>query len=268
MSKWLKWQKRKAWCQVEHLIFEQRRRGTRQSEERAASTWTLDYRLVKMSVWKDLTLMLSNDIGIMVAFWRCSSSITEELGSDAIKEKEFWMITFYEKMLLLDPLSILWPLALILCLLLLLTWIQELASYSYFSKSSTTRIVITFSSNDAKCLFDIFIVLRHVLPSANTRSKNYTMAPPSLATTVAGIRLKTCIYNASGPRTGSSAALARITASESGGVLAKSATLEAQTGNPQPRWVMWSLIGNRSLFYVSESLTCLMNEWLAAFYSF
>ena len=58
---------------------------------------------------------------------------------------------------------------------------------------------------------------------------------PSLETTVAGIHLETCVYNASGPRTGSSAALAKITASESGAVLAKSATLKPQTGNPQPR---------------------------------
>ena len=60
---------------------------------------------------------------------------------------------------------------------------------------------------------------------------------PSLKTTVAGIQFETCIYNASGPRTGSSAALAKITASEAGGVLAKSATLDSQTGNPQPRFV-------------------------------
>jgi dihydroorotate dehydrogenase (fumarate) len=60
---------------------------------------------------------------------------------------------------------------------------------------------------------------------------------PSLKTMVAGIQFENCIYNASGPRTGSSAALARITASAAGGVLAKSATLESQTGNPQPRFV-------------------------------
>ena len=58
---------------------------------------------------------------------------------------------------------------------------------------------------------------------------------PSLETTVAGIHLETCVYNASGPRTGSSAALAKIAASESGAVLAKSATKSKQTGNPQPR---------------------------------
>jgi len=68
-----------------------------------------------------------------------------------------------------------------------------------------------------------------------TAQKSLPTMAPSLATTVAGIRLKTCVYNASGPRTGSSAALARITASESGAVLAKSATVDAQTGNPQPR---------------------------------
>lgn len=57
----------------------------------------------------------------------------------------------------------------------------------------------------------------------------------SLATTVAGISLPTCVYNASGPRTGSSAALAKIASSASGGVLAKSATVASQAGNPQPR---------------------------------
>lgn len=58
---------------------------------------------------------------------------------------------------------------------------------------------------------------------------------PSLATTVAGIPLSTCIYNASGPRTGSSAALSKIAASSAGAVLTKSATLASQTGNPLPR---------------------------------
>lgn len=52
----------------------------------------------------------------------------------------------------------------------------------------------------------------------------------SLATTVAGIQFETCVYNASGPRTASSAALAKIAQSASGGVLAKSATLAAQSG--------------------------------------
>ena len=58
---------------------------------------------------------------------------------------------------------------------------------------------------------------------------------PSLETTVAGIPLETCVYNASGPRTGSSAALTKIAASSAGAVLTKSATLVSQTGNPQPR---------------------------------
>lgn len=57
----------------------------------------------------------------------------------------------------------------------------------------------------------------------------------NIATTVAGIELTTCVYNASGPRTGSSAALAKIAASAAGAILTKSATLESQTGNPQPR---------------------------------
>lgn len=57
----------------------------------------------------------------------------------------------------------------------------------------------------------------------------------SLKTTVAGIELSTCVYNASGPRTGSSAALTKIAASSAGAILTKSATLVSQTGNPQPR---------------------------------
>lgn len=62
-----------------------------------------------------------------------------------------------------------------------------------------------------------------------------TTTQPSLKTTVAGIEFPTCIYNASGPRTGSAQALAKIAKSKSGGILAKSATLQSQTGNPQPR---------------------------------
>lgn len=58
---------------------------------------------------------------------------------------------------------------------------------------------------------------------------------PSLATTVAGVSLPTCVYNASGPRSGTGLALSKVASSEAGAVLAKSATCEAQTGNPQPR---------------------------------
>jgi dihydroorotate dehydrogenase (fumarate) len=57
----------------------------------------------------------------------------------------------------------------------------------------------------------------------------------SLATTLAGIPLSTCVYNASGPRTGSAAALAKIAGSAAGAILTKSATVGSQTGNPQPR---------------------------------
>jgi dihydroorotate dehydrogenase (fumarate) len=63
---------------------------------------------------------------------------------------------------------------------------------------------------------------------------------PSLAATVAGIEFPTCVYNASGPRTGSSAALAKIAASQSGGVLAKSATLEKQTGTVHNSSVLYT----------------------------
>ena len=58
----------------------------------------------------------------------------------------------------------------------------------------------------------------------------------SLETTVGSIRLSTCVYNASGPRTGTSSALTKIALEcESGAVLTKSATLQSQPGNPHPR---------------------------------
>lgn len=59
--------------------------------------------------------------------------------------------------------------------------------------------------------------------------------PVDLSTTLAGVKLTSVIYNASGPRTGSSAAMAKIAASESGAVLAKSATVASQKGNDMPR---------------------------------
>lgn len=61
------------------------------------------------------------------------------------------------------------------------------------------------------------------------------MAEPSLATAIGGIQLESCVYNASGPRTGTSAAMSKIAASRSGAVLSKSSTTLPQNGNPQPR---------------------------------
>ena len=61
------------------------------------------------------------------------------------------------------------------------------------------------------------------------------MSDPSISTTLASIKLQSCIFNASGPRTGSGAALAKIGASSAGAVLAKSATLNSQKGNDLPR---------------------------------
>lgn len=59
--------------------------------------------------------------------------------------------------------------------------------------------------------------------------------PPSLETTVGGVTLTSCVYNASGPRSGTAAALSKVCQSSAGGVLAKSATILKQNGNPQPR---------------------------------
>ena len=57
----------------------------------------------------------------------------------------------------------------------------------------------------------------------------------SLSTTLCGLSLSSCVFNASGPRTGAVDALQKISSSLSGAVLAKSATLSPQDGNPLPR---------------------------------
>jgi dihydroorotate dehydrogenase len=49
------------------------------------------------------------------------------------------------------------------------------------------------------------------------------------------IDLTSAVYNASGPRTGTSSAMSKIATSGSGGILAKSATLVSQKGNDMPR---------------------------------
>jgi dihydroorotate dehydrogenase (fumarate) len=65
-----------------------------------------------------------------------------------------------------------------------------------------------------------------------------------LKTTVGGIPLSSCIYNASGPRTGSVEALLKIGQSASSAVIAKSATLKEQSGNPLPRFINKISLGN------------------------
>ncbi len=61
------------------------------------------------------------------------------------------------------------------------------------------------------------------------------MSNINLETTVGGIPLATCVYNASGPRSGTSQALSKVATSSAGAVLSKSATLVSQKGNPLPR---------------------------------
>jgi len=58
-----------------------------------------------------------------------------------------------------------------------------------------------------------------------------------LHTNIAGIDLDCCIYNASGPRTGSIESLMKIGSSRSGAILSKSATKLGQEGNPTPRFI-------------------------------
>jgi dihydroorotate dehydrogenase (fumarate) len=70
-------------------------------------------------------------------------------------------------------------------------------------------------------------------------------ANPSLETNVAGIALKSCVYNASGPRTGSIEALEKIGTSASGAILSKSATLVKQDGNQLPRFINKIYLGDQ-----------------------
>jgi len=56
-----------------------------------------------------------------------------------------------------------------------------------------------------------------------------------LGTSVGGVQLPCCVYNASGPRTQSVEALQKVGESRAGCILSKSVTLVAQTGNPLPR---------------------------------
>lgn len=68
---------------------------------------------------------------------------------------------------------------------------------------------------------------------------------PSLSTTLAGLSLESCIFNASGPRSGTDSALSKVATSRAGAILAKSATIEEQTGNPLPR--TWQCDGVASM---------------------
>ena len=58
-----------------------------------------------------------------------------------------------------------------------------------------------------------------------------------LATSVGGITLASCVYNASGPKTNSIEALIKIGNTSAGAILSKSATLNAQDGNELPRFI-------------------------------
>ena len=66
-----------------------------------------------------------------------------------------------------------------------------------------------------------------------------------LNSVIAGVSIECCIYNASGPRTGSVEALGKIADSQAGAVLCKSATLNKQDGNPLPRFVNKVQLGDR-----------------------
>lgn len=69
----------------------------------------------------------------------------------------------------------------------------------------------------------------HAIPNQITA---HDKMPPSLATSIGGVALECCIYNASGPKSGHVSDLVNVAASRSGAVLSKSATLEKQCNMP------------------------------------
>ncbi len=71
----------------------------------------------------------------------------------------------------------------------------------------------------------------------------------SLETTIAGIKLSTCIYNASGPKCTNTKELNDLGNSIAGAILSKSATLEYRKGNEKPRYydTEWGSINSMGL---------------------
>ncbi len=71
----------------------------------------------------------------------------------------------------------------------------------------------------------------------------------SLKTTIAGLELETCIYNASGPLCTTAEELDDLGQSMAGAILSKSATLEYRAGNEKPRYYEtgWGSINSMGL---------------------
>src|SRR5438046_2570597 len=57
-----------------------------------------------------------------------------------------------------------------------------------------------------------------------------------LSTTIAGVRFPTCLMNAAGALCVTEPELRRLGESRAGGIVTKSMTIEARTGNPEPRY--------------------------------
>ncbi len=71
----------------------------------------------------------------------------------------------------------------------------------------------------------------------------------SLATTIAGTPLSSCVFNASGPLCSTDAEMDAIGESAAGAILSKSATLEKRAGNEAPRYIDtgWGSINSMGL---------------------
>ncbi|CAG0890101.1 unnamed protein product [Cyprideis torosa] len=73
--------------------------------------------------------------------------------------------------------------------------------------------------------------------------------PTCLSTTIANTELSSCLYNASGPLCSDEKQLHALGESTAGAILSKSATLKAQSGNEEPRYVEtpWGSINSMGL---------------------
>lgn len=83
---------------------------------------------------------------------------------------------------------------------------------------------------------------------------------PDVGVELAGLKLSSCLFNASGPRCTDYAELQALAGSAAGAVLSKSCTLEPRLGNPEPRYAdtPWGSINsmglpNRGYLYYAQA---------------
>ena len=140
-------------------------------------------------------------------------------------------------------------------------------------QGSTKKVNVFYGRREVRTLIGTgVLVMRDPLPTKNgVRKKRTLMCAPffswtqkkegnakkkflgkmvSLKTSICNdnVILETCIYNASGPRSGNSRTLGKVNESMAGAILSKSATILRQNGNPQPRVYHTDTLDNGASF--------------------